>query len=390
MKHIKFLLFAAICSAFTFTSCKKGDDTPATKPVITISDGATEGSYKVVVKSDSELTSVVIKTKAGSEEKTAVEAKTFSNPKEYTYEGTIEYPAKTYAAVVTVTASNKKELSNTQEKTITIPEPAVDPEAPVLYNFAVEFVKVSREAWNKNHAAGKIHQHTEEGGLIEDDVHYIPDEWSDPDDESKWTKFYVAGKTYNTCDMLEIGTRAFLMLEGFDAATKTSNGGWDGSETGWAYSKYPKLSPAATLTTEIPATHGYKWGQNPYNESGVTEVGDVVKANGGPIRMGDPKNGTVAGTPNVCRQDIMISYGMRHLIWPFDHDMVVSNMCGYNNATQRSQVNNEFFGNVCVKRYYMMLLGFFEYMLDNNLMDASSIPADQTFNCALFGNEKWD
>lgn len=386
MKHIKFLLFAAICSAFTFTSCKKGDDTPATKPVITISDGATEGSYKVVVKSDSELTSVVIKTKAGSEEKTAVEAKTFSNPKEYTYEGTIEYPAKTYAAVVTVNASNKKELSNTQEKTITIPEPAVDPEAPVLYNFAVEFVKVSREAWNKNHAAGKIHQHTEEGGLIEDDVHYIPDEWSDPDDESKWTKFTVAGKTYNTADMLEIATRGFLMMMGFDAATKTSNGGYDGYD----HIKYPELSPKATLTTEIPATHDLKWGQNPYNESGVTEIGDVVKANGGPIRMGDPKLGTAAGTPNVCRLDLLVSYSQRHLCFPWTNSMAYSNMCGYNNASQRSQVNNEFFGNVCVKRFYMMMVGFFEYMLDNKLMDTSSIPADELFDCTLFGNEKWD
>lgn len=381
MKHIKFLLFAAICSAFTFTSCKKGDDTPATKPVITISDGATEGSYKVVVKSDSELTSVVIKTKAGSEEKTAVEAKTFSNPKEYTYEGTIEYPAKTYAAVVTVTASNKKELSNTQEKTITIPEPAVDPDAPVLYNFAVEFVKVSREAWKNNVAANKIKQHTEEGGLITDEVHYIPDEWSDPDNEAKWTKFHVAGKTYNTADMLEIATRAYLMLQGFDAATKTSGGGWNG---------YDVLSPKATLTAEIPATHGYKWGGMPYNESGVTKVGGEVLANGGPIRMGDPLQGTEAGKPNVCRQDIMISYAQRHLIFPFSHEMAISNMCGYNNATQRSQVNNEFFGNVCAKRFYMMMVGFFEYMLDNKLMDTSSIPADELFDCTLFGNEKWD
>lgn len=381
MKHIKFLLFAAICGAFTFASCKKADETPATKPVITITEGATDGAYKVVVKSDSELTSVVIKTKAGSEEKTAVEAKTFSNPKEYTYEGTIEYPAKTYAAVVTVTATNKKELSNTQEKTITIPEPAVDPDAPVLYNFAVEFVKVSREAWKNNVAANKIKQHTEEGGLITDEVHYIPDEWSDPDNEAKWTKFHVAGKTYNTADMLEIATRAYLMLQGFDAATKTSGGGWNGFDV---------LSPKATLTAEIPATHGYLWGGMPYNESGVTKVGGEVLANGGPIRMGDPLQGTEAGKPNVCRQDIMISYAQRHLIWPFNHEMVVSNMCGYNNATQRSQVNNEFFGNVCAKRFYMMMVGFFEYMLDNKLMDTSSIPADELFDCTLFGNEKWD
>ena len=386
MKHIKFLLFAAILSAFTLSSCNKKDDTPATKPVITITDGETEGSYKVVVKSDSEITSVVIKTKAGSEEKTAVEAKTFPTPKEYTYEGTIEYPEKVYAAVVTVTATNKKELSNTQEKTITIPEPLVDPDAPVLYNFAVEFVKVSRKAWNDNVAANKIKQHTSDGGLITDEVHYIPDEWSDPDDESKWTRFTVAGKTYNTADMLEIATRGFLMMMGFDAADKISNGGYDGYD----HVKYPELSPKATLTTEIPPTHDLKWGAMPYNESGSTKVGGEVLANGGPLRKGDYMLGTEAGTPNVCRLDLLISYSQRHLVFPWTNNMAFSNMCGYNNASQRSQVNNEFFGNVCVKRYYMMMVSFFEYMLDNNLMDTSSIPADELFDCTLFGNEKWD
>ena len=381
MKHIKLMLFAAILGAFTFTSCKKGDETPATKPVITITPGANDGKYKVVVKSDSELTSVVVKTKAGSEEKTAVEAKTFATPKEYSYDGEIEFPAKVYSAVVTVTATNKAELSNTQEATITIPEPPVDPDANVLYNWAKEFVSVSRDAWTKNHAASKIHQHTEAGGLITDDVHYIPDEWSDPDDESKWTKFHVAGKTYNTADMLEIGTRAYLMLQGYDAATKTENGGWG---------NYAELKPKATLTTEVPATHGYKWGTMSYNESGITKEGGEMTANGGPIRFGKLEDGTAKGTPNVCRQDIMISYGQRHLIWPFTHDMVMSNMCGYTNASQRSQVNNEFFGTVCAKRYYMMLLGFFEYMLENNLMDVSTIPADQMFDCTLYGNEKWD
>jgi hypothetical protein len=382
MKNIKYLLLAAMFGAAVFSSCKKDDDkTPATKPVITLEAGEAEGSYKVAVKSDSDLTSVVVKTKAGDEEKTAADVKTFTNAKEYTFEGVIEFPAKVYAAVVTVTATNKKDLSNTQELTVSIPEPPVDPDAPVLYNWAKEFVTVSRAAWNANHAAGKIYQHTEDGGLIEDDVHYIPDEWSDPESEGVWTKFHVAGKTYNTADMLEIATRAYLMLQGYDAATKVENGG---------YGKFDKLSPAATLTTEIPEVHGYKWGGMPYNESGVTEVGGEVKANGGPIRFGDPLKGTVAGTPNKCRQDIMVSYAQRHLIWPFTHDMVMSNMCGYNSDSQRSQVNNEFFGNVCVKRFYMMMLGFFEYMLDNNLMDVSSIPADQLFDCTLFGNAKWD
>jgi len=381
MKKIKYLLLAAMCGAVLFASCKKDDDTPATKPVITITAGEAEGSYDVLVKSDSDLTSVVVTTSAGEENKTAVEATTFTNAREYTYSGVIEYPKKVYLAVVKVTASNAKNLSNTQELTVTIPEPAVDPDANVLYNFAKEFVTVSRKAWNENKAAGKIHQHTEEGGLIEDEVHYIPDEWSDPTDEGVWTKFTVAGKVYNTADMMEIGTRGLLMLMGYDAATKTENGG---------FGNYDKLDAPATLSTEIPATHGYTWGTMSYNESGVTEVGGNVLANGGPIRMGDQAAGTAAGKANVCRLDILVSYAQRHLIWPFTHSMVMSNMCGYNNSSQRAQVNNEFFGNVCAKRFYMMLVGFYEYMLDNNLMETSTISADTLFDCTLFGNEKWD
>ena len=117
--------------AAVFSSCKKDEDkTPATKPVITLEAGEAEGSYKVAVKSDSDLTSVVVKTKAGDEEKTAADVKTFTTAKEYTFEGVVEFPAKVYAAVVTVTATNKKELSNTQTLTVTIPEPKVDPDAP--------------------------------------------------------------------------------------------------------------------------------------------------------------------------------------------------------------------------------------------------------------------
>ncbi len=382
MKNIKYLLLAAMFGAAVFSSCKKDDDkTPATKPVITLEAGEAEGSYKVAVKSDSDLTSVVVKTKAGDEEKTAADVKTFTNAKEYTFEGVVEFPAKVYAAVVTVTATNKKDLSNTQELQVNIPEPKVDPDAPVLYNWAREFVTVSRKAWNENHAAGKIKQHTEAGGLIEDDVHYIPDEWSDPEEEGKWTKFHVAGKTYNTADMMEIATRAYLMLQGYDAATKVEGGGWNG---------FDKLPVPATMSAEIPETHGFKWGAMTYNESGVTKVGGEMTANGGPIRFGDILKGTAGAQANVCRQDIMTSYAQRHLIWPFTHDMVMSNMCGYTNANQRAQVNNEFFGTVCGKRFYMMMVGFFEYMVEKDLMDVSTIPADQLFDCTLYGNEKWD
>ena len=377
------LFFSAVMSLFamlTLTGCP-GEKYPSTKPVIDIQPGATEGSVVVNVTSDSPLTSVTVSYTAGDVTKELAKETNFGDKKTYKYEGTLEYPDKVYAAAVKVDASNVMELSNSQTATISIPEPAVDPDAPVLYNWAKEFVSVSKAAWEKNVAANKIRQHTEEGGLITDEVHYIPDQWSDPDAEGVWTVFNVAGKTYTTGDMLEIATRAYLMLRGYDAATKVSNGG---------YGNFDKLSVPATLTAEIPEVHGYLWGGMPYNESGETKVGGEVIANGGPIRKGDPNQGTAAGLANKCRMDLMDSYAQRHLVWPFTHDMVMSNMCGYNNDSQRGQVNNEFFGNVCVKRFYMMMVGFFDYMLTNELMDVSTISESELFDCTLFGNEKWD
>lgn len=240
MKHIKFLLAACLCASI-LTGCPAEKKDP-TKPVIDITVGDNDGTYKVEVNSDWNLTAVVITVKAGDETTMPVDEGIFSNPTSFTYEGTVEYPAKVYAAVVSVTASNECGLTNNMEATVSIPEPAVDPDAPVLYNFAKEFVSVSRKAWNDNVATNKIKQHTENGGLIEDPVHYIPDSWSDPDETGLWTNFTVAGKTYNTGEALEIATRGFLMLMGYDAATIVSGGGYGGFKT---------LSPAATLTAPI-------------------------------------------------------------------------------------------------------------------------------------------
>lgn len=377
MKHIKFLLCAMFLGALVLTSCDPDAKKEKTKPVIDITVGDNDGTYKVEVNGDWDLTNVVITVKAGNETKTVVDEKTFVTPTSYTYEGTVEYPAKVYAAVVTVTATNKVDLSNTKDATVSIPEPAVDPDAPVLYNFAKEFVTVSRKAWNDNVASGKIHQHTEAGGLINDPVHYIPDSWSDPDENGKWTTYSVAGKTYSVEEAYEIATRGFLMLMGYDAATITS---------GYSATTIPALSPAATLTAPIPETHPtvFKWGSLPYNESGNTAVGGAQTANGGPFRRGKMADGTAASTPNVCDLNLMVNYARRHLTYAFNNG-AIANMCGYNS----NQVEG-YFGTCCARRFFMMMVSFYEYMMNNNLMDTSSIAATQDFDCTLFGNEKWD
>ena len=377
MKHIKLFFAACLLGATVLTSCHEKQE--ETKPVITITAGDNDGTYKVDVTGDWDLTSVVITVKAGDKVVTAADVKSFSQPKDYSFEGTVEYPAKVYAAVVTVNATNSCGLSNTQEATVSIPEPAVDPDAPVLYNFAKEFVTVSRDAWNKNHAAGKIKQHTEDGGLIMEDVHYIPDSWSDPDETGVWTTYTVAGKTYSVEQAYEIATRGFLMLMGYDVATY---------EGGASATTLPELKPAATLSTNIPALiegKTWKWGNLPYNESGVTEPGNVVKANGGPLRIGDKNAGTAAGTANKCKIDILVNYARRHFTYVYNNGITIANMCGYAGG----QLDG-YFGTFCAKRFYMALVGFYEYMLDNNLMDTSSIAATQEFDCTLFGNEKWD
>lgn len=378
MKTFKYLLGAFLFGAAILSGCSKADDKPATKPVIEIIPGNGDGTYKVNVSGDWNLTNVKITVKAGDQTTTAVDEKTFTGTT-YTYDGQVEFPAKVYSAVVTVEAKNEKDLSNTKDATVSIPEPAVDPDAPVLYNFAKEFVSVSRKAWNDNHAAGKIKQHTEEGGLITDDVHYIPDSWSDPDETGKWTTYTVAGKTYSVEEAYEIATRGFLMLMGYDVATYAG---------GASATTLPELKPAATLSTNIPQPlegKTWKWGGLPYNESGVTEPGNVVKANGGPLRMGDKNAGTVAGTANKCKIDILINYGRRHFTYVYNNSITIANMCGYAGG----QLDG-YFGTFCAKRYYMALVSFYEYMLNNNLMDASTIPATQEFDCTLFGSANWD
>lgn len=380
MKTIKYLLCAVLCGAAILTSCGKQDNKPATKPVIEITPGDGDGTYKVDVSGDWKLTNVKITVKAGEQTTTVVDEKSFTGTT-YTYEGQVEYPAKIYAAVVTVDATNEKNLSNTKDATVSIPEPAVDPDAPVLYNFAKEFVKVSRDAWTKNVAGGKIKQHTEEGGLIKEDVHYIPDSWSEDGAESPlpFTTYTVAGKTYSVEQAYEIATRAFLMLMGYDVATYTG---------GASATTLPELKPAATLSTEIPAPiegKTWKWGTLPYNESGVTEPGNVVKANGGPLRKGDKNNGTVAGIANVAELGLLVNYGRRHFTYVYNNALAIANMCGYSGGQYAG-----YFGTFCAKRFYMALVSFYEYMLNNNLMDTSSIAATQEFDCTLFGHEKWD
>lgn len=370
------------------TACtEKEPEKPATKPVIEITAGEAEGSVIVKVSSDWDLTSVKISQKAGSEVKTLADVTTFTDPKNYEFSATLEFPAKVYVANVSVEAANVKNLSNTASKDISIPEPAVDPDAPVFYNFAKEFVSVSRKAWNDNHAAGKIKQHTENGGIITDDVHYIPDVTSDPDESGKWTTYTVAGKTYSTEDAFEIATIGFLQLLGYDTEYALANKQGSSDDATWN-----KLAPAATLSTEIPSTlHNWAWGTMPYNESGITEVGGEVKANGGAIRYGtDPAAGTAAGQANVATILLMKNFAKRHYSWTFKND-AVSNMCGYTAASRQAEVGNQFYGTCCAKRFYLMLVSFYEYMLNNNLMDASTIKDDLMFNdTALFGNPNWD
>lgn len=392
MKTFKYFLLASMFGAAMLTACNKEgkDDKPATKPVIEITAGEAEGSVVVKVTSDWDLTSVKITQKAGAETKVLADETSFKDPKNYEYSATLEFPAKVYVANVSVDATNVKNLSNTQSKDISIPEPAVDPDAPVLYNFAKEFVSVSRKAWNENHAAGKIKQHTESTGLITDDVHYIPDVTSDPDASGLWTTYTVAGKTYSTAEAYEIATIGFLQLFGYDTEYALANKTGSSDDATWH-----KLAPAATLSTQIPAPkHDYtwSWGSMPYNESGSTGVGGTpIDANGGPLRYGVPADGTVGGQANCATILLMKNYAKRHYSWSWNHEGVVSNMCGYTDSSRQNEVANKFFGTCCTKRFFLMLVSFYEYMLDNNLMDTSSMKDDLVFNnTALFGNAKWD
>ena len=190
-------------------------------------------------------------------------------------------------------------------------------------------------------------------------AHYIP----------STTTITVGGKTYNTADILETAERCYLILRGYD-------GNYTGAAGATAF-KGHELAGGTMSGTAIPATHNYVWNSSPYNEAGSTSAGNVVIGNGGYFKMGSPN--TCDGT-DLVRLDVLDNFAFRHTNYPIKNSGAIANMCGYAGG----QLSG-YYGCFSAMRAMITYAFFFQYMLENNLEDATSVSASQTFTSELFG-----
>ena len=259
--------------------------------------------------------------------------------------------------VVTVTtdATNYRAILWGFEFGTDIPTTPEQPKAATIKDFATEYVKLI-DVWQANVGTVNYLKGVGEAGDANDmyNAHYIPEN----------TKVTVDGKEYNLADVLELAERSYLLVRG-----------WDGNSTTAGKGTFPTIE-GTSMDTELSETHKYAWGASPYNETGKTEAGNKVTGNGGGFRMGDPN--TLDGVEAV-KLDVLDNFAQRHVNYPIKNS-AISNMCGYSTGQLAG-----YYGCFSAKRALLTYAYFFKYMLDNNLTDAKSISADQTFNTYLFG-----
>ena len=178
------------------------------------------------------------------------------------------------------------------------------------------------------------------------------------------TTITVGDQTLGTADMFELAIRSYLLLRGYDGNSTTGGNG-----------TFESVTPA-TLSSTLPDTHAYKWGSNPFNETGSTSAGNVTQGNGGELRMGDPN--TADGVEAV-KFDILDNFAQRSCNYPINNGSQISNMCGY----AAGQLAG-YYGCFCAQRGLITYAYFFKYMLDNNLEDLSTVQEDHVFETHLF------
>ena len=232
--------------------------------------------------------------------------------------------------------------------------------APTIKAFAQEYIKVL-DIWQNTTGSVSYTAQTgvTEGGSIAD-AHYIPLD----------TKFNILGAEYGTADMFELALRSYLLLRGYDATATDKVGA----------GTFATLEAPWKMSDNFPTTHGYAWGPTPYNEAGTTDVNGGVTGNGGGLRMGTPAEGGV----ETVKVDLLDNFAQRNVNYPLGNGKGnISNMSGYSNKIPG------YYGCMSAMRALYTYAQFFKYMLDNNLEDATAIPADQTFDSYLFGEGKF-
>ena len=232
-----------------------------------------------------------------------------------------------------------------KSKSVSIQQGA-SPTSATIREFATEYVKII-DIWKRNVAV--INTSTGLGAqgnnLDVENAHYVPEE----------TTIKLGEVEYNLADAVELASRSYLLLRGYD-----------GNDTKTYGRNLPmaKLEKAYTMDNTLPETHSYTWGPHPYAEP----------TNGGWFRMV-----TDEGEFELMKVDILDDYSQRHTNYP-GQGGALSNFCAYTGDYLAGYT-----GCCCVKRIMMAYAYFFKYMLDNNLEDATGISPDQTFEAPLFG-----
>lgn len=245
------------------------------------------------------------------------------------------------SATITFTTATGK------SKTVAITQGAA-PTGATIKEFVTEYVKLI-DVWMKN--VGTVNTTTGIGAqgnnLDVENAHYIPDD----------TKVKVGDFEYNLADALELASRSYLLLRGYDGHNTT------------VYGKnypIPTTDVVYTMDSNLPETHNYQWGANPYAEP----------TNGEGWFRYVAEDGT---EHEIVKVDILDDYSHRHTNFPGPGGKI-SNFCSYPQSYLTGYT-----GTLCAKRITLAYAYFFKYMLENDLQDAKSIPADQTFDAPLFG-----
>ncbi len=180
-------------------------------------------------------------------------------------------------------------------------------------------------------------------------AHYIPSA----------TTITVGGTEYSTADVFELAMRSYLLLRGYDGNNTAKSGAGN----------IPALA-GGSMSTALPAVHSYVWGTNPYLET---------PSNSGHLLLGTKSSG------KPCRVKInwLDNFAMRNVNFPMTRGKLISNTSSY---VGRSDITG-YYGGACPMRALITYAFFFEYLLNNNLEDATGIDAAQIFRSELFGDE---
>ena len=223
--------------------------------------------------------------------------------------------------------------------TVTPPTPT----KATIKDFAQEYVKIL-DIWEATTGPVKMHSSVD----ATENAHYVPAD----------TKITVGGKEYNTADMFETALRSYLLTRGYDGNELEKYGP----------NSIDKITaPKSISETEVPETHGYEWGDSPFNET---------SGNGGHLVMGTAEKNEHC----KVKVDILDNWAMRSL--NYNHGKPVTNLCGY----AAGQLDG-YYGCFCSQRALITYAFFFKYMLDNNIDLGTNVTDDTIIRTELFGDE---